>query len=456
MTRNFMAKLWNKTSDKLNKIVEEFETGEDLVLDKYMIEADVYGSFAHAFMLSTIGLLTKAELTDIQKGLLKILELHKQGKFNLDFGDEDVHTKIENFLTQTIGKAGKKIHAGRSRNDQILLDMRIYTKSELLKIWDGLLDLTSVLANLSEKYSNLPMPGYTHMQKAMPSSVGMWFGSFAESLLDDAKVLQTAFDLNDQSPLGSGAGYGVSLNLDRKLVADFLGFKKVQTNSLYCQNSRGKIESVIGFALLQIIFDISKLASDILLFTTSEFNFFEVDISLFTGSSIMPRKKNVDIAELLRSKVNIMLGYLIQIFTTVVNLPSGYNRDFQDIKRPFIESINLTKNVLKIAKILVKNIKPKEEILIKAMTTELYAAHIAHQLVEEGVAFREAYKKVDDIVNNFPIFDPYKILKMSKHIGGTANLQGNAIKKNLARYRKILFRETKNYNKILLNFKNKR
>lgn len=451
-----MPKLWNKTSDKLNKIVEEFETGGDLVLDKYMIEADVYGSFAHAFMLSTIGLLTKTELSDIRKGLLKILELHKEGKFNLEFGDEDVHTKIENFLTQTIGKAGKKIHAGRSRNDQILLDMRIYTKSELLKIWGSLLDLTAVLIDLSEKYSNLPMPGYTHMQKAMPSSVGMWFGSFAESLLDDAKVLQTAFDLNDQSPLGSGAGYGVSLNLDRKLVADFLGFKKVQTNSLYCQNSRGKIESIVGFALLQIIFDISKLASDILLFTTSEFNFFEVDESLFTGSSIMPRKKNVDIAELLRSKVNIMLGYLIQIFTTVVNLPSGYNRDFQDIKRPFIESINLTKNVINISEILVKNIKPKEEILIKAMTTELYSAHIAHQLVEEGVAFREAYKKVDDIVNNFPIFDPYKIIKMSKHIGGTANLQLNVIKKTLFRYKKNLLKETRNYNKIISNFRNKK
>lgn len=451
-----MTKLWNKTSDKLNKTVEEFETGGDLVLDKYMIEADVYGSFAHAFMLSTIGLLTKTELSDIRKGLLKILELHKEGKFNLEFGDEDIHTKIENFLTQTIGKAGKKIHAGRSRNDQILLDMRIYTKSELLKIWGSLLDLTAVLIDLSEKYSNLPMPGYTHMQKAMPSSVGMWFGSFAESLLDDAKVLQTAFDLNDQSPLGSGAGYGVSLNLDRKLVADFLGFKKVQTNSLYCQNSRGKIESIVGFALLQIIFDISKLASDILLFTTSEFNFFEVDESLFTGSSIMPRKKNVDIAELLRSKVNIMLGYLIQIFTTVVNLPSGYNRDFQDIKRPFIESINLTKNVINISEILIKNIKPNKEILIKSMTPELYSAHIAHQLVEDGTSFREAYKKVDDIVNNFPIFDPYKIIKMSKHIGGTANLQLNVIKKILFRYKKNLLKETRNYNKIISNFRNKK
>lgn len=451
-----MNKLWNKTSWKLNKIVEEFETGDDLVLDNYMVEADVYGSFAHAFMLSSINLLTKTELADIKRGLLKILELHKKGKFNLEFGEEDVHTKIENFLTQNIGGAGKKIHAGRSRNDQILLDMRIYTKSELLKIWSSLLDLIVVLIDLSEKYSNIPMPGYTHMQKAMPSSVGMWFGSFAESLADNVRVLQTAFDLNNQSPLGSGAGYGVSLNLDRKLVAEFMGFKKVQANSLYCQNSRGKIESIVVFSLLQIVSDISKLASDILLFTTSEFNFFEVDESLSTGSSIMPQKRNVDIAELLRSKVNIMQGYLVQIFNTVVNLPSGYNRDFQDIKRPFIESINLTKNVINISEILVKNIKPKEDVLIKSMTPELYRTHMVYQLVEQGIPFREAYKKIDNKTDKFPSFDPHEVLKMSKHIGGTANLQNKVIKKDLSRYKKNLLKETKNYNKIIFNFRNKK
>ncbi len=451
-----MAKLWNKTSQKFNKIIEEFETGDDLVLDKYLTEADVYGSLAHAFMLSTIGLITKTELSDIHKELIKILELSKKGKFNLEFGDEDIHTKIENFLTKNLGNTGKKIHAGRSRNDQVLLAIRIYTKSELLKIWGSILDLISVLIGLSEKYSNIPMPGYTHMQKAMPSSVGMWFGSFAEAMIDDVKLLQTAFDLNNQSPLGSGAGYGVSLNLDRKLVADFLGFKKVQTNSLYCQNSRGKIESIVVFSLLQIVFDISKLASDVLLFTTSEFNFFEVDESLFTGSSIMPHKRNVDVAELLRSKVNIMQGYLIQVFATVVNLPSGYNRDFQDIKRPFIESINLTKNVINISEILVKNIKPKKDILIKAMTPELYTTHIAYQLVKDGVPFREAYRKIEDSIDNAPSFNPYEVLKMSKHIGGTANLQSKAMRKQLLGYRKNLLKETKNYNKIIFHFTNKK
>lgn len=451
-----MNKLWNKTSWKLNKIVEQFETGDDLILDKYMVEADAYGSFAHAFMLSTIGLLTKKELADIQRGLLKIFELNKKGKFNLEFGEEDIHTKIENFLTQTIGEAGKKIHAGRSRNDQILLDMRIYTKAELLKIWGGLLNLTSVMVDLSEKYSNIPMPGYTHMQKAMPSSVGMWFGAFAESLSDDIKVLKMAFDLNDQSPLGSGAGYGVSLRLNRKLVADFLGFKKVQTNSLYCQNSRGKIESIVVFSLLQIVFDISKLASDVLLFTTSEFNFFEVDESLFTGSSIMPHKRNVDIAELLRSKVNIMQGYFIQVFATAVNLPSGYNRDFQDIKRPLIESINLIKNVIDISGILVKNIKPKKEILIKSMTPELYTVHVAYQMVKDGTPFREAYRKIEDSIGDILPFNPHEVLRMSKHIGGTANLRNGLIKKDLVKHRRDFLRETKNYDKIIFNFRNKK
>jgi argininosuccinate lyase len=207
---------------------------------------------------------------------------------------------------------------------------------------------------------------------------------------------------------------------------------------------------------MQIIFDISKLSGDILFFTTSELNFFEVDESLFTGSSIMPQKRNVDVAELLRSKVNIIEGYLLQIFNTVVNLPSGYNRDFQDIKRPFIESINLTKNVLNISEILVKNIKPRKDILLKSMTPDLYATHVAYQMVKEGVTFRDAYKKIDDILDNLPSFDPQEVLKMSKHIGGTANLQNGIMKNELAKYKKILLKETKNYNKIIFNFKNKK
>lgn len=451
-----MSKLWNKTSEKFSKIVERFETEDDLILDKYLVEADVYGSFAHARMLATIGLLTKAELGDIQKQLHAILELNKAGKFNLEFGEEDVHTKIENFLTKNLGDAGKKIHAGRSRNDQVLLDIRIFTKAELLKIWGSLLDLISVLIGLSEKYSDIPMPGYTHMQKAMPSSVGMWFGAYAEAMTDDAKLLQTAFDLNNQSPLGSGAGYGVSLNLDRKLAADLLGFKKVQVNSLYCQNSRGKIESIVVSALLQIVFDISKLASDVLLFTTAEFNFFEVDESLITGSSIMPHKRNVDIAELLRSKVNIMQGYFSQVFTTVMNLPSGYNRDFQDIKRPFIESINLTKNALKISEILVKNIKPKKDVLTKSMTPELYATHTVYQLVRQGVPFRAAYRRIEHSINKLPSFSPQEILGMSKHIGGTANLQNKTMKKELAKLKGSLLSEVKSYDKLVSNFTGKK
>lgn len=451
-----MAKLWDRTSQKFNKAVEVFETEDDLILDRYMVEADVYGSYAHAYMLYTIDLLSKKELTDIHGSFVKILELNKKGEFKLEFGDEDVHTKIENFLTENIGETGKKIHAGRSRNDQILLDMRIYTKSELLKIWDSLLDLNELLVNLSDKYSGIPMPGYTHMQKAMPSSVGMWFGSFAQALSDNLKLLQTAFELNNQSPLGSGAGYGVTLNLDRELAADFLGFEKVQANSLYCQNSRGKIESTVTFALLQIIFDISKLATDVLIFTTSEFNYFSVDESIITGSSIMPQKKNVDLAELLRSKVNIMLGYFVQIFTTVTNLPSGYSRDLQDIKRPFIESIELTKKVINMTGVLIKNIKPNEKNLRKAMTPEIYAAYTAHQLVKSGMSFREAYRKVDCENSKAMTFDPSEILGMSKHTGGTANLKNDQIKKQIVRCRKILQKEKDNYKKMIDNFKNKK
>lgn len=420
-----MGKLWEKGSQRLDTTIEQFETADDLVLDMNLVEEDIYGSLAHSFMLNSIKLLTKDELKKIHRGLLEILDSYKKGKFKLQFGDEDIHTKIENELTKKFGSPGKKVHTGRSRNDQVSLDLRLYTKKKLLVIWEKHLKLSQTLLNLAKKYAHIPMPGYTHMQKGMPSSVGMWFGAFGESMLDNIELLNTAFKLNNQSPLGSGASYGVSLPLNRQLVADLLGFAKVQNNSLYCQNSRGKIESIVMFVFVQTTLDISKLASDLLLFTTSEYNFFKISPKLYSGSSIMPQKKNLDIAELLRSKIHIIQGYYSQVINTIINLPSGYNRDFQDTKKPYMESVELMIKILDVATMLVKNIIPNENILRSTMTSDLYATSAVYQLVQKGVPFREAYRQVGENLKTVKVPDIDAYIKQSTHQGATGNLQLN-------------------------------
>nr|MBP9719453.1 argininosuccinate lyase [Candidatus Levybacteria bacterium] len=295
-----MKKLWEKNKEKMNYLVETFETKGDLLLDQKLIPYDIQGSLAHAQMLFHIGLLTKKEYEILKGGLEKVLELYKKGGFQLVFGDEDMHTKIENYLTTTYGNVGKKIHTARSRNDQILTALRLYSKDSLQKTISETKKLKKSFEGFSKKYKNISLPGYTHMQKAMPSSIDLWAKSFVEAFTDDISVLQSTHKLIDQSPLGSAAGYGLPITIDRAYSAKQLGFAKVQNNPLYCQNSKGKFDASILSSLMSIQMDINKFASDVLLFTTSEFNFFEVSQSLCSGSSIMPQKKNVDIAELLR------------------------------------------------------------------------------------------------------------------------------------------------------------
>lgn len=389
-----MKKLWQKNKTKLNNIVEAFETKDDLVLDQKLIKYDVLGSVAHAKMLHKIGILTPYELGQLEKGLKEILKLDKEGKFNLEYGDEDIHTKIENYLTEHYGEAGKKIHTARSRNDQVLTALRLYTKAELKEIQKHLLALIQGFHKFSKQYGDIPMPGYTHMQKAMPSSISLWAGSFKDSLLDDLSLVKAAFKITNQSPLGSAAGYGVSISLDKHFSAKLMGFDKVQENPLYCQNSRGKIDAAVLASLISVISSINKFATDLMLFTTSEFSYFKVSEELTTGSSIMPHKKNVDIAELLRSKVHLILGNYIQIVSLSSNLISGYNRDIQDSKKPLMESLEITLDSLKVAKILVENIIPNKEKLGSSMTNDLYATEKALNLVLKGESFRDAYQKV--------------------------------------------------------------
>lgn len=385
----------------MNAFVETFETKDDLLLDQKLVPYDVYGTLAHAAMLAKIKILTQKELKEIQKGLQKILILYEKGKFLLEMGDEDVHTKIENYLTKQYGEVGKKIHTGRSRNDQVLTMLRLFTKDQIIVVKEQLLSLIETLIIFSKKYGQVPMPGYTHMQKAMPSSLGLWTESFIESFLDDYYYLSQALKIIDQSPLGSGAGYGVSLPLDRVYTASLLCFEKVQSNPLYCQNSRSKFDAAVIGALLQIGLTINKLATDVMLFTTSEYNFFSVPDSLCSGSSIMPQKKNIDIAELLRSKVHILLGFYTQVISLSTNLPSGYNRDVQDTKEALYKSFTLTLFSLQITKVVIENLTPNKNVLQSAMTSELYAADATLVLAQKGVPFRTAYQQVSKNLSSF-------------------------------------------------------
>lgn len=389
-----MKKLWQKENTKLNESIVAYETKDDLLLDQKLLKYDIQGSLAHAKTLYRIGILNNEELEKLEKGLKEILELDKKDNFALEFGDEDIHTKIENYLTEKYGEVGKKIHTGRSRNDQVLTAIRLFNKEKLSEIQKQVLSLVQSFQFFSKKHGAIPMPGYTHMQKAMPSSIKLWSESFKGSLLDDLDFVKAVYKLNNQSPLGSAAGFGTTLNLDKQYTAKLMGFSKVQNNSLYCQNSRGKIEAAILSSLISVLQTINKFTSDILLFTTSEFNFFKVTEDLTTGSSIMPQKKNVDLAELLRSKVHIVLGNYISIVSLSSNLISGYNRDLQDSKKPLIESLEVTLDSLKVTKILLENLTPNKKVLESAMTKELYAAQEAYELVKKGMSFRDAYLKV--------------------------------------------------------------
>ena len=267
-----MAKLWKKY--ELDKTVEDFTVGDDYLWDSRLIKADIIGNIAHSTMLQKIGIISDEELQNIKTSLMDILDLHEQGKFKINKEDEDVHTAVENFLTKRLGDVGKKIHTARSRNDQILLDVRLYSKERLFEIIENLLNLCKVLLKFSKENEFIPMPGRTHTQRAMPSSVGLWASAFIESLLDDLYLLKSAFNLNNQSPLGSAASYGVNLDIDREYIASLLGFEKVQNNVLYANNSRGKIESIIIFTMSQIMMDLSKFANDLILFSIPEFNYF--------------------------------------------------------------------------------------------------------------------------------------------------------------------------------------
>ncbi len=380
-------KLWQKNYN-LNKEIEKFTVGNDFELDQKLVKYDIKASIAHAKMLNKIKILSNEELQKIENCLSGIKELEIKPE------DEDVHTAVENYLTEKLGNIGKKIHTARSRNDLVLADLKLFAKDKLNDIEKALNKLCAVLAGLKNKHKDIPMPGYTHMQKAMPFSVSLYFEAFQHAFEDDSKLIKSAYSFIDKCPLGSAAGYGTPLNIDKKMVSDLLGFSKTHENPLHAQNTRGKMESVVLSSLSNIMLDLNKLAADLLLFSTKEFGFFSLPDEFCTGSSIMPQKKNPDVLELLRAKYGVMLGYQAQINNIISSLPSGYNRDLQLTKEPFIKGIELTLSSINIFALLLNNLKVNKENLEKACTPEIYAAEKAYELVKKGIPFREAYKKI--------------------------------------------------------------
>ncbi|MEO7021006.1 MAG: argininosuccinate lyase [Ktedonobacteraceae bacterium] len=389
-----MTKLWQK-GYRLHEQVERFESAQNSLLDNRLIRHDVWGSLAHSAMLKKIGILSDEECGTLHKHLCNILRLADEGDFTVTQADEDVHTCVENYLTEQAGEAGKNIHTARSRNDQVLLDLRLYGKEQLNTVAERLSGLCQALLTLASEHADTPMPGYTHMQRAMLSSVGLWAASFAESLLDDEQLLATAYQLNDQSPLGSAAGYGVPLAIDRQYVADLLGFERVQNNVIYAQNSRGKIEGAIVQVLMQIMLDLSKFAQDVLLFTTLEYGFFQVPQELCVGSSIMPQKRNVSVMELVRARTATMLALQQQILGIVSGLPSGFNMDYQETKRPFMDALDIVLESLEICTLVASNLSINTPNLVAACTFELFAADSAYEMAaSEHISFRDAYRIV--------------------------------------------------------------
>ncbi|MBN2331355.1 MAG: argininosuccinate lyase [Candidatus Aenigmarchaeota archaeon] len=427
-------KLWeNGNGVGVHEKVEEFTAGEDIRLDQQLVEWDAIGSMAHASMLNKIGIITHSELMDLKKALVDVVNLQEKGKFRIELKDEDVHTKIENYLTETLGNVGKKIHTGRSRNDQVMVDLRLYTKEKLLKIEKNLLTLCKEMARFADLHKDVPMPGYTHFQKAMPSSVGLWAMAYVESFLDDLKMLKTAYSINDQNPLGSAAGYGVPLDLDRDLTTKLLGFGSLQNNVLYVQNSRGKIESIVLSALMQIMLDLGKLSNDVILYSTDEFGFFKIGERFRTGSSIMPKKRNPDILELVRGKVNIITSSLNQVIGTIKTLPSGYQRDLQETKEPLIKSLGVTNNSLEMVVLAVRDISVSRERLIQSFSSGIFATDEAFKLVSQGIPFRDAYKHVDYNFQKYKKESPEEIIKKRKYKGTTGDLGILNIKKKIDR-----------------------
>lgn len=415
-------KLWSKENTSTSARIEAFTVGRDPEFDILLAPYDVQGSIAHVKMLGTVGLMSETEAAEAVKGLEEIAEDISSGKFSIEPGIEDVHSQVEFLLTKKIGDTGKKIHSGRSRNDQVAVDIKLFLRAQILLIKDDVKNLFDLLIHKSDQHKNILIPGYTHLQIAMPSSIGLWLGAYAESLVDDLEMLAAAYIVANKNPLGSGAGYGSSFPLNRKMTTELLEFGSLHYNSVYAQMARGKTEKLVAMAMSSIAATVGRLAMDGCLYLNQNFGFISFPGELTTGSSIMPHKKNPDVFELIRAKCNRLQSTPNELALMLANLPSGYHRDLQLTKEILFPAINELRACIEMMILMITNIEVKEDILKDEKYKYLFSVEAVNQLVNEGVTFRDAYVQVGNDINNGTFrFDYTKELNHT-HEGSIGNL----------------------------------
>ena len=428
--KSMAKKQWEKGIGT-DTFIEVFTVGKDRELDLELAKYDIQGTIAHITMLESVGLLETDELKELVKELNRIQEeIIEPGDFVIEEGVEDVHSQIELMLTRKLGNVGKKIHSGRSRNDQVLVDIKLFLRAQILEIMELSKKLFDTLIEQSEANKEILLPGYTHTQAAMPSSFGLWFGAYAESLVDDLVLMKATHSIVNQNPLGSAAGYGSSFPLNRALTTELLGFERMHRNVLYAQMGRGKTEQTMSFAIAGLAGTLNKLASDVCLYNSQNFSFLKLPDELTTGSSIMPHKKNPDVFELIRSKTNVLKALPVTISTVTANLTSGYHRDFQLLKEALFPAIKELKDCLFITDYAVSKIKVSENILEDLKYKFIFSVEAVNELVIQGISFRDAYLQISKQIEE-GTFQPPSEIKHT-HEGSIGNLGNEEIKERMA------------------------
>jgi len=420
-------KLWSKNGTSTSALIEAFTVGRDKDFDVLLAEYDVLGSLAHTEMLQAVGLLSKADLTLIHKELHHILSEIREGSFKIDKDVEDVHSQVEGMLTARIGEAGKKIHSGRSRNDQVAVDIKLYLRAQVLTLKEEVKQLFDQLIALSEKYKDKLLPGYTHLQIAMPSSFGLWFGAYAESLVDDLELLAAAYQVANKNPLGSGAGYGSSFPLDREMTTRLLQFRTLNYNSVYAQMSRGKTEKIVATGLASVAATLGRLAMDCCLYINQNFGFISFPPELTTGSSIMPHKKNPDVFELIRAKCNRIQSVPNELTLLLANLPSGYHRDLQLTKEILFPALEEGLACIQMTRLMLSHIQVRDGILEDDKYRYLFSVEAVNQLVNKGIPFREAYRQVGNDIDQGTFHFDHRQGLHHTHEGSIGHLSNDKI-----------------------------
>jgi argininosuccinate lyase len=423
-------KLWQKRNTSVSDIIEKFTVGRDKEFDMLLAKHDVQGSIAHVTMLGEVGLMKKEESRQAVDALKEIADEINKGSFIIEENVEDVHSQVELLLTKRIGETGKKIHSGRSRNDQVAVDIKLYLKEEIQNIKGDIENLFELLISQSEKFKDDLLPGYTHLQLAMPSSFGLWFGAYAESLVDDLEVLAAAYAVVNKNPLGSGAGYGSSFPLNRERTTELLGFATLNYNSVYAQMSRGKTEKIVAMGISCVAATLGKLSMDCCLYLNQNFNFISFPSHLTTGSSIMPHKKNPDVFELIRAKSNRIQSIPNELTILLNNLPSGYHRDLQLTKEILFPAISDLKMCMEMMMLMISNVEVKKDLLSDEKYKYLFTVEAINEKVNSGVSFRDAYRQVGDEVEKSEFQYDQKHL-MHTHTGSIKNLKNDLIKEEM-------------------------